>query len=236
VVERTAQGWEVLATLRHDRDEAPIALNCSDATLSVVTTTRIVDLAPAPRVVHFGRKLSRRLVSSTERSGDALYVGTNAGEWGGTLQRIDLSDGEVASLGLGPDPDVPHEHRSLSPITALGPTPWAPRCLTAASTNLQGDIAGYLAKVCGSEFDVWYEPAHPDGFFGLAVYGDALMAVGLRGMYRLTQKTVELQAMPTFQRIGDVEVSFALPHLVLVRRQLAGGEPTFPPVPLLVPR
>jgi hypothetical protein len=81
------------------------------------------------------------------------------------------------------------------------------------------------------------KPAATIAFFdGASVHGQVL-AVGLDGLYRLSQDGAALVTpLPEFERVGNIHVSFALPDIVLLltdvnqRRSISGS------APMLVPR
>jgi hypothetical protein len=81
------------------------------------------------------------------------------------------------------------------------------------------------------------EPSQTVAFFGLTREGNARWAARIDGIYRIEERGTERSApLPSFEKIGDIHVSFDLPHLVVVltsinqRRSVSGS------VPILVPR
>jgi len=74
-------------------------------------------------------------------------------------------------------------------------------------------------------------------FFGLASVRGQVLAVGLDGLYRLSEDGAALLTpLPEFEKVGNIRVSFALQDVVLLltevneRRSISGS------VPMLVPR
>ena len=79
------------------------------------------------------------------------------------------------------------------------------------------------------------EPSETVAFFGLT--RDALWAAGIDGIYRINSKGVaQFGPLPKFETIGGVEVSFDLPHFVVVLTSIAAHKSVSTAMPMIVPR
>jgi hypothetical protein len=187
------------------------------------------------------------------RSGDALYVGLNAGEWGGGLRRIDLrtESGEIVEAGETRRSCGGVLNFRCAPVTGLAPDPARPGCLLAAVGLVHMMLAsGEVVRVCGNVAERLYrkpytlDPQWRDEditeitstvpFFAMAGGEGAAWAVGADGLYRFgTDPAPELHRFPAV-RAGGVDWSH--PEVVLVpttmnqRHSVSGGSL------LLVPR
>jgi hypothetical protein len=97
---------------------------------------RLVRRAPKPRL---------EMHTATPLDGQALYVGFNAGEFGGNLLRVDLATGAVHDLASGP-------------VTGVIPDPVAQQCVLV-SVGLEHMIMSYgrILHVSGDQAAVKFE-------------------------------------------------------------------------------
>jgi hypothetical protein len=195
-------------------------------------------------------------ITSVDVEKDQVYVGVDAGEWGGGLQRIDRRTGKVTVV----ERNVTGElcggplNPACDPVNGIAAEPWRPACVAAAVGLVHFAPHGRIVEVCGAEVNRIYfkpygsrspgsdrgrgdEPHETVAFFGLVRSGDELWASGIDGLYRLRGGTVvDITPLPKFRTIGGVGVSFDIPHVVLVvtminrRHSISGG------APMLVPR
>jgi hypothetical protein len=113
---------------------------------------------------------------------------------------------------------------------------------------------GRIDEVCGDRVREIYSKAYPVkglpppptrgdkpaatvAFFGLVLVDGKVLAVGLDGLYRLSEDGAALLTpLPKFENVGNIRVSFALPDVVLrltetnERLSISGS------VPMLLPR
>jgi len=81
------------------------------------------------------------------------------------------------------------------------------------------------------------EPFETVAFFGLTSEGGELWAAGIDGIYRINSKGVaQFGPLPKFETIGGVDVSFNLPHFVVVLTSIAGHKSVSTAMPMIVPR
>jgi hypothetical protein len=248
--------WSAGTTVPTEGDDL-IALDCAAGGITLLTTRRIIEVdGHKQAAVALSGKLIPGLVASVYGTPDQVFVGVNAGEWGGGLRRIDRRSGQVtaiernASGGLCGGP----LNSSCDPVNGIAAEPWKPGCIAAAVGLVHFVPHGRIVEVCGDRVERLYyrayeeqasasrpisgdEPFSTVAFFGLVRVGDALWAAGIDGIYRVGEgSTARSIPLPRFERIGDIYVSFELPDLVLVltdvnqRRSISGS------VPIMVPR
>ncbi|TMJ10983.1 MAG: hypothetical protein E6G94_16700, partial [Alphaproteobacteria bacterium] len=106
-----------------------------------------------------------QIVAAIVGSG-TLYVGANAGEFGGGLQRIDLATGAIEQverhdsdrLCAGP------LNTQCDPVTGLVPDPEKPGCVFASIGLAHMMWDGRVLRVCGNEVELVFEaPVLPLG-------------------------------------------------------------------------
>ncbi len=248
--------WSVEATLASRSDDL-VALSCSVNTVMLLTTRRLIEVSGGkPRVTILSEPLQVSGLATIHATAGNVFVGINAGEWGGGLRRIDRRSGAVALIQRNETGELCGGplNPACDPVTGIAATPWEPNCVVVAVGLVHFRPRGRLVEVCGERVErLYYKPIGEHGsdstkrpgdepfqtvaFFGLARAGDALWAVGIDGLYRVESRaTVHSVPFPNFKAIGGIQVSFDLPYLVLVltsvnqRRSISGS------VPMLVPR
>jgi hypothetical protein len=248
--------WLVDASVPTHGDQF-IALNCSANGLTMLTSRRLIALNPgARRVVNLNKELVGEAVSSTFGTPNDVYVGINAGEWGGGLRRIDRQTGAVnviARNSSGALCDGPLNTK-CDPVTGIASDPWNAGCVVIA-IGLEHFIShGRIDEVCGNSVrSVYYkkhvatirpdckqpsgEPCETVAFFGVVRQGNEILAVGNGGLYRIQRVgSANYSRLPKFVAAGQIYLSYDIPGLILVltdvneRRSMSGS------VPLLVTR
>src|SRR5262249_30467930 len=150
-------------------------------------------------------------VVSVHARADVLFVGFNAGEWGGGLVRIDRRDGKVRKISSIASGDVcggPLDAR-CHPVNGIVDEPWDPACVVVTIGLEHMMTHGRIVEVCGNTVKRLYvTPLHVDpridaylqsksrggeplstvAFYGLQRVGDALWAAGNDGLYRIDQR------------------------------------------------
>jgi len=166
--------------------------------------------------------------------GASLLVGTNAGEWGGEVARIDLASGAVTRV------EAAH-----GPVQALAAVAGRPGCVVSAVGLAHlGMSSGSLEELCGAEVRTLLErpltaegamPGTTVAFFGVAGVGDGLVAAGLDGLYRVRPGQAIREPYPQLVDVGGLRVSFAVPGIVLVETEVNSRAAVVGRVPMLVP-
>lgn len=238
-------------------DERLVGMACTPERVTLVTSARLVDasrdrLASVPLSV----PLDPGTVAAVYATEASVYVGINAGEWGGGLRRIDRRTGELTVIERNASGELCGGplNTDCDPVNGIARVPWKPDCIAAAVGLVHFAPSGRIVEVCDDRvesiyFKRWREggsaDAKPGGddrsytvaFFGLARVGDELWAPGIDGVYRIRRPgAADTTSLPEFDTIGGIAVSFDLPNVILVltdinqRRSISGS------VPLLVPR
>lgn len=232
--------WTPLGTVATGGDEF-VALNCTDERMTVVTNKRMITLSGgAARSVTLSKSPARAVMATTFDTGDAVLLGLDAGEWGGGLHRIARTDGKVTTVSRTPGGDACGGPLSVacSPVNGIAREPGKPGCLVVAIGLVHMMPSGRLVEVCGDRVARLYfkpytlerhwtydpaatEPYETVPFYGLVEADGALWAVGLDGLYRIgADGGITFSKLPPFHDVGGASVSFALPHLVLVRTSI----------------
>lgn len=171
----------------------------------------------------------------------ALWVGVDAGEWGGAVRRIDLRTGEVQTVSSEIWPGICSGPLSVDcdSVFALAPSPWHEDCAVAAVGSLHISVKGRLLEICDrrvarlyfkrlDDDEMWEwikrdrmyggEPALTVGFYGFAQYRDELVALGYDGIYRFrTPATPRISPLPKPANIGGFGIAEVIPGLYLVQ-------------------
>jgi hypothetical protein len=182
-------------------------------------------------------------IASVTVTPDSLLVGFNIGEWGGGLRRIDRTSGQISIVESKAPGCSGLLNTDCDPVNGIAVEPWKESCAAIAIGLVHFMARGSIVEVCGKSVTRLYSNSYGDDhystvpFFGLVAAGADLWGVGIDGLYKIgPDGTTKASALPAFQRIGNVSVSFAMPHLVLVltdvnqRRSVSGS------TPMLVPR
>ena len=129
-------------------------------------------------------------------TGGTAYIGINIGEWGGGLQRVDLTNGAVTSverrdstqLCAGP------LNSDCDPVTGVIPDPHNKGCVLASIGLVHFLSHGRILRVCGEEVSVIFEQKkttqinnrdldESDSIYGLAPASDGYWAVTPGALY-----------------------------------------------------
>jgi hypothetical protein len=178
------------------------------------------EAAPAPAGV-------MTLAATTD--GAAIYVGWNAGETGGRIERIDTASGRVTT-------------RVTAPVTGLTADPQHPGCVLAAyGLSRQGATVGELARVCGEAETVVLQhkvgdPAagQSEPFYGIAADGDTVWAVTTTTLYRLSPKGQDSFPIGEWVWLSDLKVTRPAPGALLVQTDLNAHFSASGPTPLVI--
>jgi hypothetical protein len=184
-------------------------------------------------------------------AGGSIYVGTNMGEWGGGLQRIELQTGAVTNIerrdgkGLCEGP----LNSDCDPITAVIPDPQNTKCvLTSVGLVHLSTSTGRILQVCGHKVTVISERVAPvkddaerkmtEAFFGLAPAADGgFWAITWRALYHYDAKGhVEREyALPALKPVSGIYLSCEIPGVAVVRTDVNWAVSTSGYTPLVIP-
>jgi hypothetical protein len=250
--------WRPERAVARDDDE-PVALACTPDGPYLLTSRRFIDLTQArPAALRFqGGPIQALVTAAVHVTPQAVFVGLNAGEWGGGLRRIDRRSGQVeriernATGGLCDGP----LNTDCDPVQGLATIPWRPNCIAAAIGLIHMAAHGRLTAICPDGIEQLYaatdgEPDTPErardaaqggfgsvAFFGLAASGSSLIAIGHNGLHRLDSAgTATRIPLPRFTRVEGLLISFALPDVVLVVTGINGRASLSGAVPIMAVR
>jgi hypothetical protein len=208
--------------------EMPTALVMSaDGSPIIVSPTRINTLRTNSRHWAF-RKLKGDgepigLASAAAIAGDDLYVGFNAGEFGGGLRKISLSTGIARYItdGIGEKPCA-----GCEPITGVITDPTSPRCILASIGLMHMLARGQILQICGGRATIRFEKTFtPEGdsiqmtvpFFDLAAaQPGGFWAVAPGTLYRFEGRAPKEYPLPKPQLVHGLLISRDLPGVIIV--------------------
>jgi hypothetical protein len=234
--------------------DAFIALSCATDREIVLTSRRMIETTSGkPAAVVLSETLRPGAVISVHGTSDHVFLGINAGEWGGGLRRIDRRTGQLVAIEQkGPGCEGPL-NGSCDPVNGIATVPWKPDCIAVAIGLVHFVPHGRIVEVCKNHIRRIYfkplgertanaeargsEPFETAAFFGLARIGNELVAAGIDGVYRIDASgKARSTPLPKFKKIGDIDISFDLPDLVLVLTKINQRQSISGSAPLLVPR
>lgn len=250
-----ANGWQSTWRSVPGQGDALVGMHCGASGLDLLTDHRLIELtSDSMTLMPLSEPIKDSLISSMYDDGKALFVGRDAGEWGGGLTRIDRTTGMVtdvekhgAELCDGP------LNGACDPVNGIAAEPGRPDCLLATIGLQHMMSTGRLVEICGDRIATFYakpytldpdwhfDPQAPEAheavpFYGLAASGDALWAVGTDGLYRIDAAGIRFTKLPAFEKIGGIWVSFAVPRMVLVKSSINARASVGGPAILLVPQ
>lgn len=248
--------WSLDATFQVDGEHI-LALACGGSRVTVLTTGRLVDLFGSGRhEVSLSQPLGGESVSTVHGTSESVFVGFNAGEWGGGMRRIDRRTGNVKVVESNTSGELCGGplNTECDPVTGITSSPRDAHCVVATIGLVHFFPRGRVVEVCGETVRQIYSKKYTlegfrrkasenDGdfstsaFFGLSRQGSLLWAGGIDGIHKIgPYGTSTVMPIPKFKEIGGVYVNFDSPEMILVltkvnqRRSISGA------VPLLVPR
>jgi hypothetical protein len=246
--------WSTLAAIPIEGDKF-LSINCVGNTEKILTSKRLIELGEGGnlRTVSLSARLHHGMVSASYEEGQYLFVGINAGEWGGGLERIDEDTGQVTSIERNASGELCGGplNSECDPVNGVAAEPWNPHCMAVAVGLVHMMAQGRIVEVCGDNIRTLYTKpikssfwaSLPKGkgptvaFFGLTADGGALWAVGIDGLYRIDQSgAVTISPLPHFKTVGGVEVSFDNPGMILIVTSENESHSVSGSTPMLVPR
>ena len=254
-----AAEWKVIGTVATHGDGL-VAVQCAPDSLTLLTTRRIIELQGGRETaLTLSRRIPAQVPNVILTTPTHVFVGLNAGEWGGGLQRVDRRTGEVVVPRLNVSGDLCGGplNPDCDPVAGLAPSVNKPGCVVAAVGLRHAAAHGRIIEVCGDQVERLYTGPCPydlskdqlmrtgtngerlctEAFSGVMQKGGALVAVSGGGFSTINGAGAAVRTpLPMFTDYGPFAVSFASPDVVLVnssanQRRSLGGE-----VPLLVSR
>ncbi len=254
----TNGAWTVLARLPAKQEQL-IGVSGHTDGVTLLTSARLIDVQGGEYTVTGVAWPGKRGVAGvTAILSTPKYVlfGVNAGEWGGGLGRVDRKTGKVSVIESNISGDLCGGplNSGCDPVNSIVAEPHRPDCAVIAIGLVHFSSHGRIDEVCGSRVRRLYFKAYDDdefkgargigdeplstvAFFGLVVIDDELLAVGLDGIYRINADgTATVSSLPTFDAVGSLSVSFALPQVILLKTDVNERRSISGSVPMLVPR
>jgi len=256
VRQRIKGKWSIEDTIKTQGDDL-IGLSCTAEKITLLTSRRLIDSGKDRQTsVVLSDELSPKQLVTMVDTPNLVFLGVNEGEWGGGLWRIDRNSGKVASIERhasgqlcgGPLNSV------CDPVNGIVIEPWKPDCIAVTVGLVHFTPHGRIVEICGDDVRKLYykpyekqqfggskredqEPFETVAFFGLTSEGGELWAAGIDGIYRINSNGVtQFDPLPKFERIGGVDVSFDLPHFVVVLTSIASHQSVSSAMPMIVPR
>lgn len=249
VMEHVASGdWRQFAKLTNDAADRFIGLAVSDSNVVIVSSRALYSLRSRRSqrrqrmhgiTIRQGLQPAIALTASRQ-----LYVGENAGEFGGGLIRIDVATGvseHVERRENGCDGPLNSE---CNPVTAVIPDRTDGRCVIASIGLRHLDMEeGRVLRVCGTSVKVVVElpcPQQPPhgrcslGIFGLAPDSSGFWATTGSALYHIRADTIDQkQSMPKLRRLAGLAYSDAIPGLLVLSTNINWQRSTSGPTPLI---
>ncbi len=250
---RSSVGWDVGPTIAID-NESLAALGCADegTAVAIVTNRRLVEIeGRVVRAVKLSGELKPSLgIGTALINENTIWVGFNAGEWGGGLRRITRGEGKIEAVEKNQSGELCGGplNTECDPVNGIVASPSNPSCVVAAVGLVHMVSHGRIVEVCDktvrrlyfkpNDFQPSYgelddgEPASTTAFFGLTSAGDTVWALGTDGLYRFDgSSSPQYRSLPKFENRGGYRISFDVPGIVLLmtdvnqRRSLSGAVP-----------
>ncbi|NKJ00979.1 hypothetical protein [Novosphingobium sp. SG707] len=237
--ETNAGAWSRAGTFPQSDESPVLAVDCSGVEPIVVFSDHLtMPLSGRNVALKGGKPIGPGYVVSQVQGG-VLWLGLNAGEWGGGLRRITLADGL-----MGAPSDIDPKtlcggalNPGCHPVTGLAPDPSHPDCILAAVGLVHMMSRGGVVRICGKEVSLAYAKPytlnpdwHWDGklsdtetsvaFQSMAAgaKGDKAFAVAEDGVYTFTQELKPEFKAFSIWRTGNVDWSH--PSYVLIRTHM----------------
>lgn len=245
---RTRVGDQWVAEMSFEASSDFVALDCRNGVTIITTEVMLVPRDGTVQKLRLASPLPDGLTANVHVEGDNLYVGINRGEFGGGLVRANLRTGTVTLIDR-PTGDLCEGtlNAECDPVNGVAAIPWKPGCVVAAIGLVHFLSHGSLVEVCGEEVRTLLSQNFsqkfagktldsPVAFFGVTATKDAIVAAGVDGLYRVSDRGSERVPLPAFKDVGGVKVSFDVPGVALVLTDVNRRRSLSASVPMLVPR
>lgn len=249
-----------LETSLSEADGAPFSvLDCTGDEPVLVTKTAIHRLRSKEQFQRDPTASQRGAFAATLQLNGYLYLGLNAGEWGGGLRRISLEDGSEEAIDASDPTEIcgGKLNTACDSVTGLAPDPVRPGCILASVGLVHLFPSGKIVRICGKSVElVYYKPytLNPDWetnptpedqarlpsvpFFSLASTKGGVLAVGNDGVYRFTGlDRPEFQPFSPMIKLRTGRIDWSHPDFALIttnmnqRHSLSGASLILVPTP-----
>jgi hypothetical protein len=153
--------WSLGTTVPSNGDHI-VALDCVNTQDTVVTNRRLVTIGgDTVASVALSDPLPSGAVTTAHATDESVFVGVNAGEFGGGLRRIDRRTGVVASIDRNTTGDLCGGplNPECDPVTGITDVPWKPSCVAVAIGLVHFLPHGRMVEMCGEDVQsVYFKP------------------------------------------------------------------------------
>ena len=236
--------------------EEPLALFDVDATPAVLTRKAIL------RLEHADKQIRRTILRGALREGyltaysppesNVLFVGYNAGEWGGGLQRIDLATGTISVVESRALLETGESvlHKDLHPVTGLIHDQQNENCVLASIGLVHLSLSvGRIIRVCEDDVSVVFTRQTEverfnqvkikidEAFFGLEAEQstNGYWSASWRAIYNVRGDGATEYKMPRCNPLAGVYLSREIPGAIVVATDANWAYSTSGYTPLIVP-
>jgi hypothetical protein len=188
------------------------------------------------------------MTAGATAKGDAVYVGSDRGEWGGGLTRINLATGTVDDVKdtkdrLGPD----RRYDQLDDnIHAIIPDAHHEDCVIVAAGVVHFTSSGRILRICGLSPETIFardvtqnvygrQRVVSEAFFDLARVRDGYWAAGITGLYKFTTAPQPQRIdLPRMEWWHDLFWSQAVPGTIMLASEASRAHAMNAGAPLIV--
>jgi hypothetical protein len=183
-------------------------------------------------------------------SGEDAYVGANQGEWGGGLQRVNLSTGEVTDVERRDKKDLCSGplNRECDPVTGVVPDSANKDCVLASIGLVHMfSSQGRILRVCGRDVQIvfekkverperWAGREMTESFYGLTRANDGFWAITTSALYHFDPNGANPQrfTLPPLKNEAGLYLSRELPGVIVLRTDVNWAVSTSGYTPLLI--
>lgn len=232
----TVGAWTLRLTLKNAADDRFLALDCSGNEPIALTANAIRMLKTNVSVRIRPDPVIGRAYLTTLQYGSYLYVGANAGEWGGGLRRFSLKDGTSNAIA-GSDPKNLCGgllNMACGPVTGIATDPSDPDCVLVATGLVHMMSSGSIVRVCGDKLSLAYakpytidlgwqfDPKSPPQagsvpFFSMGKGSGKVWAVGSDGLYTFSNELLPMfKAFPRPFRLPASGIDWTNSDFILI--------------------
>jgi hypothetical protein len=191
-----------------------------------------------------------QVAAASPKKGDSIYLGFNRGEWGGGLQRVNLSTGAVTNVERRDTKELCAGplNSDCDPVTGVVADAEHSECVLISIGLVHlGFSHGRILRVCGDEVsEVWEKMARGgwdnqnihEAVFGLASLPDGrIWAITWRALYLISADGKEQRdfELPKLKKVAGIYLNTDLPGVIVLRTDVNWAVSTSGYTPLLAP-
>jgi hypothetical protein len=173
--------------------------------------------------------------------GDELYVGFNAGEWGGGLKKINLKTGLVKDIerrdgkGICDGP----LNKDCDPITGI--IAYSDSCIVASIGLIHMMSTGRIIKVCHDKVETIFSQKYPNdsimtkAFFGVYGFKNHFWTVTTDSIFRFANGNINSFTKPKVENRSGIWINQTIPGLLVLSSDVNWAVSVSGYTPILVP-